>query len=102
DCLDLAGPRPQARQRLDPNAFRHAATRLAVFTPALSLPHPDGMSPVLTRATTVGCVIRWLVVSWAVYAVVVAIPGWVLSVVRFNGSAATVIWAALVFGILHT
>jgi putative membrane protein len=46
--------------------------------------------------------IRWLLVSWAVNAVVLGITGWILSGVSFNGSASTLIWAALVFGILNT
>src|SRR3954453_9997307 len=46
--------------------------------------------------------IRWLFVSWAANALVLAITGWILSDVSFNGSAWTVIWAALVFGILNT
>jgi putative membrane protein len=47
-------------------------------------------------------VIRWLLVSWLVNAVVLGIVGWILSGVTFHGSTSTVIWAALVFGILNT
>ena len=46
--------------------------------------------------------IRWLLVSWALNAVVLGLVGWLLSGVSFGGSAWTVIWAALVFGILNT
>ncbi|HEY1368349.1 MAG TPA: phage holin family protein [Gaiellaceae bacterium] len=46
--------------------------------------------------------IRWLFVSWAVNAVVLGIVGWILHGVSFGGSAWTVIWSALVFGILNT
>ena len=46
--------------------------------------------------------IRWLLVSWALNAVVLGLVGWLLSGVTFGGSAWTVIWAALVFGILNT
>jgi putative membrane protein len=47
-------------------------------------------------------VIRWLLVSWAVNAVVLGIVGWILGYVTFHGSASTVIWSALVFGVLNT
>jgi putative membrane protein len=47
-------------------------------------------------------VIRWLLVSWALNAVVLGITGWILSGVSFNGSGWTLIWAALVFGVLNT
>jgi putative membrane protein len=47
-------------------------------------------------------VIRWLLVSWALNAVVLGITGWILSGVSFNGSGWTLIWAALVFGLLNT
>lgn len=40
--------------------------------------------------------------SWALNAVVLGLVGWLLSGVTFGGSAWTVIWAALVFGILNT
>jgi putative membrane protein len=46
--------------------------------------------------------IRWLLVSWASNAIVLGIAGWILSGVSFNGSAWTLIWAALVFGVLNT
>ena len=46
--------------------------------------------------------IRWLLVSWALNAVVLGITGWILSGVSFNGSGWTLIWAALVFGLLNT
>jgi putative membrane protein len=47
-------------------------------------------------------VIRWLVVSWAVNAIVLALTAWVLHGVSIEGSNWTVIWAAAVFGILNT
>jgi putative membrane protein len=47
-------------------------------------------------------VIRWLLVSWAANAVVLGIAGWILSGVSFNGSGWTLVWAALVFGVLNT
>jgi putative membrane protein len=46
--------------------------------------------------------IRWLLVSWAANAIVLAITAAVLSGVSVNGSVSTTIWAALVFGILNT
>lgn len=46
--------------------------------------------------------IRWLLVSWAVNAIVLGIVGWILGSVTFHGSTSTVIWSALVFGILNT
>ena len=46
--------------------------------------------------------IRWLLVSWASNAVVLGVAGWILSGVSFNGSAWTLIWAALAFGVLNT
>ena len=46
--------------------------------------------------------IRWLLVSWAANAVVLGITGWILDGVSFNDSFWTLIWAALVFGILNT
>ena len=46
--------------------------------------------------------IRWLLVSWALNAVALGVAGWILSGVTFHGSGWTVIWAALVFGILNT
>jgi len=47
-------------------------------------------------------VIRWILVSWAINAVVLGVVGWLLSGVSFGGSTSTVIWAALVFGLLNT
>jgi putative membrane protein len=47
-------------------------------------------------------VVRWLLVSWVVNAVVLGVVGWILSAVTFHGSTSTVIWSALVFGILNT
>ena len=46
--------------------------------------------------------IRWLLVSWAVNAIVLGIVGWILGSVTFHGSTSTLIWSALVFGILNT
>ena len=46
--------------------------------------------------------IRWLLVSWVGNAVVLGLVGWILSAVTFHGSTWTVIWSALVFGILNT
>ena len=46
--------------------------------------------------------IRWLLVSWALNAVALGVAGWILSGVSFNGSGWTLIWAALIFGILNT
>ncbi len=46
--------------------------------------------------------IRWLLVSWAVNAVVLGITAWILSGVSVGGSGWTLVWAALVFGILNT
>ena len=40
--------------------------------------------------------------SWAANALVLGITGWILSGVSFNDSAWTLIWAALVFGVLNT
>jgi putative membrane protein len=40
--------------------------------------------------------------SWASNAVVLGITGWILSGVSFHGSGWTLIWAALVFGVLNT
>ncbi len=46
--------------------------------------------------------VRWLLVSWVVNAVVLGLVGWILGSVTFHGSTSTVIWSALVFGILNT
>jgi putative membrane protein len=45
---------------------------------------------------------RWLLVSWVVNAVVLGLVGWILGSVTFHGSTSTVIWSALVFGLLNT
>jgi putative membrane protein len=47
-------------------------------------------------------VIRWLVVSWTVNAIVLALTAWVLNGVSVEGSNWTVVWAAAVFAILNT
>jgi putative membrane protein len=47
-------------------------------------------------------VVRWLLVSWIGNAIVLGLVGWILSGVTFHGSTSTVIWSALVFGILNT
>jgi putative membrane protein len=47
-------------------------------------------------------VIKWLLVSWAVNAVVLGLTGWLLGGVTFHGSTWTVIVAAAVFGVLNT
>jgi putative membrane protein len=49
-----------------------------------------------------GIVIRWLFASWAANAVALGVAGWILSGVSFNDSFWTLVWAALVFGILNT
>ncbi len=46
--------------------------------------------------------IRWLLVSWGMNAIVLALMGWLLSGVTFHGSAWAVIIAAAVFGVLNT
>jgi putative membrane protein len=46
--------------------------------------------------------LRWLLVSWVVNAIVLGAVGWILGSVTFHGSTSTVIWSALVFGILNT
>jgi putative membrane protein len=46
--------------------------------------------------------IRWLLVSWAVNAVVLGVTGWLLNGVTFHGSGWTLVWSALVFGVLNT
>ena len=51
---------------------------------------------------SVRAVIRWLGVSWAANVVVLGITGWLLHGVTFHGSAWTLIWSALVFGVLNT
>jgi putative membrane protein len=47
-------------------------------------------------------VIKWLLVSWAMNAVVLGLTGWLLGGVTFHGSTWTVIVAAAVFGVLNT
>ena len=46
--------------------------------------------------------IRWLLASWASNAVVLAVTAWILGGVNVNGSGWTLVWAALVFGVLNT
>ena len=46
--------------------------------------------------------IRWLLVSWAANAIALGVAGGLLHGVSFNHSGWTLIWAALVFGILNT
>ena len=46
--------------------------------------------------------LRWLLVSWAGNAVALGVAGWILGGVSFNDSASTLIWSALVFGVLNT
>jgi putative membrane protein len=47
-------------------------------------------------------VIRWLLVSWVVNAVVLGITGLILHGVSFNHSFWTLVWSAAVFGVLNT
>jgi len=47
-------------------------------------------------------VIVWLLLSWTTNAIVLAVTTWVLTGVTNDGSTWTIIWAALVFGILNT
>jgi putative membrane protein len=47
-------------------------------------------------------VVRWILVSWLANAVVLGLTAWILGGVDANGSAWTVIWAALVFGLLNS
>jgi putative membrane protein len=47
-------------------------------------------------------VIRWLLASWLANAIVLGVTAWLLNGVSVNGSGWTLIWAALVFGILNT
>jgi putative membrane protein len=47
-------------------------------------------------------VVRWLLVSWVVNAIVLGVVGWILGSVTFHGSTSTVIWSALIFGVLNT
>ena len=46
--------------------------------------------------------IRWLLASWAANAVALGIAAWILNGVSVNDSFWTLVWAALVFGILNT
>ena len=46
--------------------------------------------------------IRWLAVSWAANVVVLGVTGWLLHGVTFHGSGWTLVWSALVFGVLNT
>ena len=46
--------------------------------------------------------LRWLVVSWAANAVVLAIAAGILSGVTFHGSFGALVLAAAVFGVLNT
>ena len=46
-------------------------------------------------------VIRWLLASWLANAVVLGVTAWLLGGVSAEGSG-TLVWAALVFGILNT
>jgi len=47
-------------------------------------------------------VIRLIVVSWVLNAVVLAVTTWLLGGVTNDGSGWTLIWAAAVFGVLNT
>ena len=60
------------------------------------------MNDSAARRSSFGHVIRWLLASWAANAVALGIAGWILSGVTFNDSFWTLVWAALVFGILNT
>jgi putative membrane protein len=46
--------------------------------------------------------IRWLVVSWIANIIVLGVTTWILSGVTNHGSHWTIVWAALVFGVLNT
>jgi putative membrane protein len=46
--------------------------------------------------------LRWLLLSWFLNAVVLGIAGWLLSDMTFQGSGWTVVWSAAVFGLLNT
>ena len=46
--------------------------------------------------------IRWLFISWLTNAIALGIAGWILSDMTFHGSGWTLIWSALVFGVLNT
>jgi putative membrane protein len=61
-----------------------------------------GLGATAEPGCTFRTVIRWLLVSWAVNAVVLGVTGALLHGVTFGGSTWTLIWAAAVFGILNT
>ena len=46
--------------------------------------------------------LRWLLVSWLANVIVLGVTTWILSGVTNDGSTWTLIWAALVFGVLNT
>jgi putative membrane protein len=46
--------------------------------------------------------LRWLLVSWLANVVVLGVTTWILSGVTNDGSNWTLVWAALVFGVLNT
>ena len=46
--------------------------------------------------------LRWLIVSWAANAIVLAIAAGILSGVTFHGSFGALVLAAAVFGVLNT
>ena len=46
--------------------------------------------------------IAWLLISWVVNGITLAIVAWILSGVTFHGSFWAVVFAAAVFGILNT
>ena len=46
--------------------------------------------------------LRWLAASWIANVVVLGLTTWILSGVTNNGSGWTLVWAALVFGVLNT
>jgi putative membrane protein len=46
--------------------------------------------------------LRWLLLSWLANVVALGVTTWILSGVTNDGSTWTLIWAALVFGILNT
>jgi putative membrane protein len=46
--------------------------------------------------------LRWLLISWVANAVVLGIVAWILNGVSVDDDFWTLVWAALVFGILNT
>ncbi|HWJ33593.1 MAG TPA: phage holin family protein [Gaiellaceae bacterium] len=46
--------------------------------------------------------LRWLLTSWAMNAAALGVAAWLLHGVSVNGSGWTLVWAALVFGVLNT